>query len=155
MEEGLMSYNVVKVEQDLLDEIWNVDPRRLDATPGEKLTMYAVALAQYLIYFRYQRNLIKAEAQAREADLNRALALKRVLLDDKVIKRLKAKSDVDDYMIGLDPQLTEQQEKTDKLRRELQYLDGIDRSLEELIATIKRELTRRDNELYHLRFEHS
>ena len=43
--------------------------------------------------------------------------------------------------------------KITKLKQELIKVEGIDKAVIELIAAFKRELTRRDNELYTLRKE--
>ncbi len=44
-------------------------------------------------------------------------------------------------------------DKLQKLRYDLVKVDGIDKAVTELISAFKRELTRRDNELYTIRKE--
>ena len=45
------------------------------------------------------------------------------------------------------------QAKLDNLHTELLQTEGIDKCISELVATLKRELTRRENELYQVRVE--
>jgi hypothetical protein len=45
------------------------------------------------------------------------------------------------------------QAEMEPLQDELMLLDGVDRTISELIAVFKRELTRRENELYTIRQE--
>jgi hypothetical protein len=47
----------------------------------------------------------------------------------------------------------ESQTRLDEIDQELLYIEGVDKSIGELIATLKRELTRRENELYAVRME--
>ncbi len=51
----LMVYKVPKNEA-LMEEIFNYDPRTLEATSGESISKYAIGLAQFLIYFASQIN---------------------------------------------------------------------------------------------------
>ena len=47
----------------------------------------------------------------------------------------------------------EAEAKLDELKIEMIQVDGMEKNISELIATIKRELTRRENELYATRQE--
>lgn len=154
MDEGLNSCTKVKIYHDYLEEIWALDPRNIDSTDGAKLSSYAVALSQYLIYYRVQRNKTKAEVGDLNARIDRTIVQVRPNYNKEVLKSFKTKSDLNEYIINTNECLLKWQEERDKLLRELQYTEGIDKAIEEFIATLKRELTRRENELYHIRAEY-
>lgn len=147
-----MSFTKVQINNDLLDEIWEFDPRKLDEVKGVVLSTYNMALAQYLVYFTYQRNIVKAEIYRLTKLIDRTVSL--ILTANKdLLKKHKTKASVVDYLVSTDVNLMELQSKLDILTSELSHIDGIDKAVSELIATIKRELTRRENELYSVRQE--
>lgn len=152
MDKDVLSYESIKINQDLIDEIWQFDPRTLDQMGGIALSMYAVALAQYLIYFTFQRNKDKAEVYKLTKYIDRTVSL--ILSDDvALIKKYKTKTAAADYLISTNESLMEAQTKLEAIQLDLMKIDGIDKVISELIATIKRELTRRENELYTVRQE--
>lgn len=152
MDQGALSFTKVTIDNDLLDEIWKFDPRNLDNVPGHKLSTYAVALSQYLIYFTYQKNKSRAEIHRISKFIERTVSM---VLSDNVdmIKKYKTKSAATDALVMTNEQLMESQAKLDALQLEMIQVDGVEKSISELIATIKRELTRRENELYAARQE--
>lgn len=152
MDLDVFSFKNVRVNNDLLNEIWSLDPRKLESIDGSKLSSYAVALAQYLIYFTYQRNIVKAEQHKLSKYIDRSVSI--IITDDSsYIKKYKNKSAASEFVISTNVSLMESQSKLDELQLELIRIDGMDKVISELIATIKRELTRRENELYQVRAE--
>jgi hypothetical protein len=151
MDEGVMSFKNIRINNDLLNEIWAFDPRELDHVDGIKLSSYAVCLAQYLIYFTYQRNLAKAEQYKKNKYIDRTISL--IISSDKDLQKLKPKTAATDLVISTNECLIEAQTYVDALQQELNYIEGVDKVVSELIATIKRELTRRESELYQSRAE--
>lgn len=152
MEPDVLSFEKVKINNDLLDEIWSFDPRTLDSVPGGKLSTYAMALAQYLVYFTYQKNLARAEMHKISKFIERTISI-TLTSDKEMMKQYKTKAAAADYVIMNDEVLMKNQTRLDELTLEMVMLEGIDKSISELIATIKRELTRRENELYAVRQE--
>ena len=150
MEEDVLSFTQVRINNSLLNEIWAFDPRKLDEIDGVKLSMYSIALAQYLVYFTYQRNLTKTEIYRKNKFIERTLSLS---MKKELIKEYGTKTAASDYLITNDENLIEAQSVLDDLQEELLKIDGMDKVISELIATIKRELTRRENELYEIRRE--
>lgn len=150
LEEGVLSFTQVRVNHDLLSEVWGLDARTLDTIDGSVLSMYAVTLAQYLIYFTYQRNLTKVEIHRKNKFIERTLSLS---MRKELIKQYGTKAAASDYLITNDENLIAIQSALDDLQEELLKIDGMDKVISELIATIKRELTRRENELYEIRRE--
>jgi len=152
MNEDALSFTKIKINSDLLDEIWGLDPRQLDYVDGAVLSSYALALSQYLVYFTYQKNLTRAEQYRLNKNIDRQIAL--ILASDRVdLKKIKTKTDIKEYLISIDTNLMDMQSKLDGIYKELLQVEGIDKVMSELIATIKRELTRRENELYQVRQE--
>lgn len=149
MDKDVLSFTQVKVDNGLLNEIWTLDPRSLEAIDGINLSSYALALSQYLIYFTYQRNLTKAEQHRLSKYIDRRVSI----LISEGNKKFKTKSEAADYYISLEEDLLESQSKLEVIHKELMHIEGIDKVISELIATIKRELTRRENELYQVRVE--
>ena len=152
MDKDMLSFTKIKVNHDLLEEVWKFDPRRLDDISGTVLSSYSIVLAQYLIYFTYQRNIVKADVHRLNKMVDRTVSL--ILSKDRnLLKEYKTKSSAHDFLISTDSYLMGEQSKLDTLNMELMRIDGIDKTISELIATIKRELTRRENELYAVRME--
>jgi hypothetical protein len=152
MNKDVLSFENIKINQDLIDEIWNFDARTLDQVDGVKLSIYAVALSQYLIYFTFQRNKSKAESVKLTRYIDRTVSL--ILSQDKELnKKYKTKAAATDYIISTNIDLMDAQTKLESIQMELMHIEGVDKSISELIATIKRELTRRENELYAIRQE--
>ena len=152
MDPDMMVFTKIQINHDLLNEVWRFDPRRLDEIKGVTLSSYTIVLAQYLIYFTYQKNIVKADVHRLNKMIDRTVSL--ILSKDRnLLKEYKTKSSAIDFLISTDSYLMETQSKLDVLNRELTHIEGMDKTISELIATIKRELTRRENELYATRME--
>jgi len=147
----MLSFEKIEINHDMLGEVWSLNPSELDHIDGVKLSSYAVALAQYLIYFTFQRNKARAEHHKLSKYVERTVSL--IMISDETLKKIKSKSSITDYVISTNESLMESQTRLDEIDQELLYIEGIDKSIGELIATLKRELTRRENELYAVRME--
>jgi len=152
MNEDVLSFKKIKINKDLLDEIWELDPKSLDKLDGVVVSSYAMCLSQYLIYFTYQRNITKAEVHELTRNIDRSVTL-TLASGDVDTKKFKTKAAGFDYVISMDTELMDMQTKLEASQKELRYIEGIDKQVSELIATLKRELTRRENELYRIRQE--
>jgi hypothetical protein len=149
MEKDVLSFTQVSLNNDLLTEIWKLDPRNLEHVEGIVLSSYALALSQYLIYFTYQKNLSRAEKHRLSKYINRRISL----LIGSSERKFKTKAEAADYYISTETDLMDSQTKLEAIQKELMQIEGVDKAISELIATIKRELTRRENELYQVRAE--
>lgn len=152
MDQDALSFKKIQINQDLLDEIWKFDPRTLDTVSGPILSSYAMALSQYLIYFTYQKNKSKAEMHRLTKLIDRTVSL-MLSSNPALLKAHKTKAAAHDAIVADSEQLTLNESQLDALKIEMINIDGIDKAISELIATIKRELTRRENELYAARQE--
>lgn len=154
MNKDVLSFTNIEINHELLNEIWKLDPKKLEHIDGMKLSTYALCLAQYLIYFTYQRNLSKAEQHRLNKYIDRTVSIIMMTSNDEDIKKkYKTKSAAADFIISTNLDLMDAQSKLETLQQELIQVEGMDKTVSELIATIKRELTRRENELYQVRME--
>ena len=150
MDEGIYSYTNIKINKSFLDQIWNFDPLTLSSLDGLTVSQYSIALAQYLIYYRHEVNKTKAELAKKKKALESSLSM---VLDAEIIKKFKTRTAAEDYLINTSPELGDAAKDIDNLQEELIKVDGIDKSVSEYIATFKRELTRREQELFTIRAE--
>ena len=150
MERDVFCFEKITISKSLLDEIWVFDPRTLDQLEGKNLSRYAMALAQYLIYYNVQRNKTKAEVHKLSKFIERTTSIS---ITPDIQKTYGTKTAATAFLIATVPELSKAQEKLDNFYYELSLIEGMDKSISELIATIKRELTRRENELYAIRRE--
>jgi vacuolar-type H+-ATPase subunit I/STV1 len=134
----------------LIDEIFRYDVRQLESTESKRISMYVVALSQYLIYLRSQVNTTKAEVIRNKRNLDNGV---NQLITKEVIKEYKTKSDAYNHIVQNNEILGELNEQIENLKDELILVEGVDKTVSELIAALKRELTRRENELYSTRME--
>lgn len=150
MEQDVLSFTKVKPSQDLIDQIWCLNVRNLHGISDIDISRYTIALSQWLIYFKSQVNQTQAEINKLKSDLE---FLVSTWLNKDILKEYKTQTAARDYVIRSHPESAMMKEKLDKLQQDLLKVDGIDRAVSELIAAFKRELTRRDNELYTTRKE--
>lgn len=152
MDQNVLSFTKIMINHNLLDEVWKLDPRNMDSIDGAKLSSYSVCLAQYLVYFSYQRNLVRAEQHRLDKYIDRTVSI-IVTSDLDLLKKYKTKAAATDYIVSTNSSLMDAQAQLDALHIELIQTEGMDKVISELVATIKRELTRRENELYQVRVE--
>ena len=148
MESDLVSFRKSHPNQEYVDEIFAYDVRTLEHTHARQISQYIIALSQYLIYFKTKFNETKMFLSRN----NRNLELKIVeFTTDSDLKKYKTKKDLRFHLVHNKPELIEIRKNTEALHDEILLLEGIDKTVSELIASFKRELTRRDNELFQQR----
>ncbi len=152
MDKEVLYFDKVKPNDSLIEEIFNYDVRTLENTNDVVLSKYAIALAQYLIYFKSQTNKTRVDVGRKRRVLDSGI---NQLITKDILKQYKTKSDAAGYLIANTQSLNDLNEEIEILKDELVLIDGIDKTVSELIATFKRELTRRENELYTTRKERS
>ncbi len=150
MDQDVLYFEGVKPNDDLIKEIFSYDVRTLETTSAVVLSKYAIALAQYLIYFKSQTNKTRVELGRKRRILDSGV---NQLITKEILKLYKTKSDAAGYIVSNTKELDGLNEVIESLKDELTLIDGIDKTVSELIATFKRELTRRENELYTTRME--
>jgi len=148
MDAGLLLYQKSKPEESLIEQIFTYDVRTLEQTDDMFISKSVLALSQYLVYFKSQYNTTKANVTIKERIIEGVLF---GLITPDVIKEFKTKKDARASLIYTNEVLNKLQLEIEALEDELVLLDGIDKTIMELIAAFKRELTRRENELYQRR----
>ena len=149
---GLEYVEKIKINPDLLTEIFSFNPINLESMDGAKISTYNVALAQYLIYFRSQYNMLRIHLKRNETSFDAAVSMS---IDSEEVKnkKFKTKADTVQFLLEHNSALRALRSECDKLREEVMKLDGIESTVSELISTFKRELTRREKELFAIRQE--
>lgn len=150
MDSGVFSFSKLQVDQGFLDQVWGFSPNKLGSLTNEMVSQYSIALAQYLIYFKWEQNKVRAEIAKKKRLLEAAILMS---VDEKLQKKYKTKVALNEYMINTNPELNKLSEEIEALQLELIKTDGIDKVINEYIATFKKELSRREQELFATRAE--
>jgi N6-adenosine-specific RNA methylase IME4 len=150
MDKGILSYEKIRPNQDLIDEIWNFDVKNLDAISDLQISKYTIALGQWLIYYKAQTNIARTELNKNQSDLEFVVSS---ILTPEDVKKHGTKTAAVAYLLQTDSTISKMQEVINRTKGDLTRTDGIDKAVTELIAAFKRELSRRENELYTLRKE--
>jgi len=145
MDLNLLLYQKCKPESSLVEQIFSYDVRDLEQTDDTFISKAVIALSQYLVYFKSQLNTTQASLTMKERVLEGVLF---DLITPDIIKKYKTKKDARFGLVYSNETLNNLQLEIDSLGDELLLLDGVDKTIMELIAAFKRELTRRENELY-------
>lgn len=143
-DQTIFIYEKIKPSVDLVEEVFSYDFNTLDKLSGADISKFCAALAQYLVYLRYQRNKTKMDILKLKQQLDRSIFL---MLDKETLKRFKTKSDAREYIISGNEALSKIRKDIDKLDYELILSKGMDKNILELINALKRELTRRSEEM--------
>ena len=151
MDEGVLSFNKIVVDQNFLDEVWKFSPNNLDSLPTETVSKYSLALAQYLIYFKAEQNKAKAQLVKKKRFYESSILM--CLSTSKIPKEYKTKAEKTEYLVNTTAELSKVIEEINNLDEELIHIEGIDKAISEYIATFKRELGRREQELFTTRRE--
>jgi hypothetical protein len=150
MDNGVMSFNKIKINHDFLEEVWKFNPITLGSLDELTVSQYSICLAQYLIFFRSELNQTKAIIAKKKKLLDSSIA---VAMDAEVIKKYKTKTAAIDFIKNSNQELSILEDEISSLMDEVIRIDGIDKAVSEYIATFKRELTRREKEIFAIRAE--
>ncbi len=146
----MFSFNKIAIDQDFIDSIFMYDVHKLETTSSIVLSQFTIALSQYLIYFKSNLNQNKVEVRKKQRLLDGAV---NQLLTKEVIKEYKTKRAATAHIVSETENLALLEIEIDNLKDEEFMLDGIDKHISELIASFKRELTRRENEQWQTKME--
>lgn len=143
--EDMMIFKMPK-NSDLMDEIFQFDPRNLESTSSAKLSMYAIGLMQFVVFITSQINksrvLLMQKHRLLEINVNKCPDVKGRTKAEKLQKIIEAS-----------PDLKEVTNEILMLEAELKLTENYDKYLVELANNIKRELTRREAEMKFVRDE--
>jgi len=150
MNNGLYSFRKIEINQGFLDTIWKFNPMTLGSLDDLTISQYSIALAQYLIFFRSELNQSKAIIVKKKKLLDTSIS---IATTEKLLKKYKTKIATTEYLTTTLPELSKLSEEISQLQFEITHLDGVDKSISEYIATFKRELGRREKEIFAIRAE--
>ena len=150
MDKGVLSFTKVKPQEDLINEIWSFNVNSLHSLADPVLSQYVIALGQWLIYYKSQVNETKARINKLKSDIEFLVA---TWMTKEILKEHKTQTAAREYLIRSNAESAVMQKTLQELQYDLIKVDGIDKAVTELISAFKRELTRRDNELYTIRKE--
>lgn len=150
MDKGVKLFENVKPDIEYINEILTFDAKNLDALESATVSKYATALSQYLIYFKTETNKARISVHQKQRALD--AGINQVLTKD-VLKQYKTKTAAVEYIIANSPELSAIKNGIDRIKDELMLVEGVDKMISDLVATLKRDLTRRENELYTIRKE--
>lgn len=146
----LFSFENVDIDEGLISEIWKFNPANLESLADITVSKYSIALAQYLIYFTCERNRTKAEVARKKMFLDTSIS---IAMDKAILKKYSTRKDAIAFIVSTNQDFSIIDKEIEDLQEELIRLDGMDKSISELIATFKRELSRREKELFATRQE--
>jgi len=150
MENDVLLFTDMEPDKDYIRRIFRFDVRRLESVDGIEISQYCIALSQYLIFLKYQMNQTKAELTNKKRMIEGTLD---ILLTKELIKEYGTKTNAVAHIMSTSKELIELNKIMEPLKDELIVVEGMDKVISELIAAFKRELTRRENELYRIRQE--
>jgi hypothetical protein len=150
MDKDVLFFKGMNPDKEFIEKIFHFDVRKLEAIDGIEISKYCIALSQYLIFLKYQMNKTKSEVLNRKRLVEGTIDL---LLTKKLIKDYGTKTNAVAHIMSTSKKLIGLNNEMEPLKDELVILEGMDKVIGELIASFKRELTRRENELYRIRQE--
>jgi hypothetical protein len=150
MDDGVFLFKKTNIDKSFIEEIFSYDVNKLESTDSVEISKYSIALGQYLIYFKSQVNKVKANLHRKQRNFEGTISAK---MNDSQFKDFKTKSAIREHLIQNSSTIRNDYEELEKLREELMLVEGVDRTVSEMIATFKRELTRRENELWQTKQE--
>lgn len=143
MDIELLSFTKVKPPTNLIDEIWSFNVKTMESITDITLVEYITALAQWLVYYKSQVNMTKAEMVSRQNDIEFLVA---TWMTKEILKEYKTQTAARDYLIRNNPESLSMNDKVQELKQGLIKVEGMDKAITEYINAFKRELDRRKHE---------
>lgn len=150
MDKEVLYFRDMKPDKGFIEKIFHFDVRKLEGIDGIEISKYCIALSQYLIFLKYQINKTKSDLLNKKRLVEGTLD---ILLTKKLIKDYGTKTNAVAHIMSTSKKLINLNSEMEPLKDELVLVEGMDKAIGELIASFKRELTRRENELYRIRQE--
>lgn len=148
MDKGVLSFKKIEPSISNVEKVWSFDPSSLELTDGITISKYSMYLSMYLVYLKSQQNQTKANLMKKKHFVDDTV---RIMLTEELKKKHKTKTEAVDYIKWTSTEVATVEAEIKTLKEELQLIEGIDKTVYELIATFKRELTRREKELDAIR----
>lgn len=133
-----------------VEEVFSFRPAvDIEATSSEKLSQYAIVLAQYLITLQVRYNTARVLSTQKKKVIDRRIAdlIKTGVVDGKSLKEREANA------VLSDPELRNLEVDYEIAAAERDLLEGLDKPIIELINALKSEIRRRTEEKYYIHKE--
>jgi hypothetical protein len=144
MDKEILSFERVRPDSNLIDEIWTFDVNQIETISEVTLVQYITTLAQWLVYYKSQVNQSKAELGVKQSDMEIAL---NVAIKPELVKEYGTKTAATAYLVTTETDLIGPlHERIRVLKRDLARVSGMDKAITEYINAFKREQDRRRHE---------
>jgi len=150
MDKDVLFFKDMAPDKEFVEKVFHLDVRKLEGIDGIEISKYCIALSQYLIFLKYQINKTKSELLNKKRLVEGTLD---ILLTKELIKEYGTKTNAVARIMSTSKELIELNKLMEPLKDEIVLVEGMDKVIGELISSFKRELTRRENELYRIRQE--
>jgi len=133
-----------------IDEVFSFQPAvEMEAATSERLSLFTIMLAQYLITVQVRFNTSRVIASQKKKVLERKVfvLLQKGKIEGKTLKEREANA------IASEPELQLLEQDYDEQAAERDLLDGLDKPIIELINALKSELRRRQEERHYMEKE--
>jgi vacuolar-type H+-ATPase subunit I/STV1 len=152
LDDGVFIFENVKPDMDYISKILAFDVRHLESVAHADLSKYCAALGQFIIFFKSQVNSVNAELYKNKKTLEDSIN-ERLREKPDILKKHKTKASAVEFIINEDQALIAIKNVIEAQKLELMRVEGMDRPVSELIAVFKKEMSRRENELWQTRQE--
>ncbi len=143
-------FSDIAPDEDYIKMILKQDYRKLDTYDSVDLSAYNIALSQYNIYRQYSYNVLYSKKSQLERNFE---IVANTLVTNELLKEYKSRKNAILHLMTVSKDLNMLDEQILMIKDKIRLIEGMDKTISEMIAAFKRELTRRDNELYSTRQE--
>ena len=150
LEQALKPFETVNVDQEFISALLNFEFKELEVLEDKELSRNCLALAQYLVYFKYQCNKTKEQTVRLKKFIDDYVFY---MLTPELVKEHGTKANARTYLITNDGKVKGKHRELEQLESELILSDGLDKTIQEIINVLKKEISRRENELTAARYE--
>lgn len=150
MIEDAVYFSNIRPDQDYINTILKLDARKLDIIDGAELSSYTVALAQYNIYRQYKVNQLLAQKMQLERNMDIGVSAS---LTKDILKEYKTRAAAVSFLVATNAHFEKLDQDIFDIKYQIRLVESMDNTISELIAAFKRELTRREKELFTVRQE--
>lgn len=150
LKDTLTFYSNIEIDKNIIEKILGFNYNNIESISEVDLSKYCIILSQYLVYFKWQFNCTRADQFKLK---NKLEATVFQLMTSDIVKLYKTKADAKAYLIGSSSVLAAIYDEINTLEYELLLADSLDKPIQEMINTLKKEQSRRENELTASRYE--
>lgn len=133
----------IQLSNEIIDKALSFNVRDLDTVQDTDITKMIAGLSQYIIYITLETNKLKIQKVVIERDIEVDVAT--FVATSGLTKGTKSEKKM--LALGASLELTNKDEKLNRILIELTLLENIDKYIEFYVNALKKELRRREREL--------